>query len=73
MSDSHVEGQYQSAIGRFGQTHGSAEPLWVRLVHFFLQLADMWALGCIPGVYNILSQFASQVGPLILMQLRVAV
>jgi hypothetical protein len=24
---------------------GSAEPLWARLVHAFLQLADMWALG----------------------------
>jgi hypothetical protein len=47
MRSHHVEGQDQPAQGRFDQT------LWAWLVHFFLQLVDMWALGCIPSVYHI--------------------
>jgi hypothetical protein len=70
MSSSHVEVHDQPTQGQFGRTHSSVEPLWDWLVHFFLQLADMWALGCILGVYNFLSWFAFQVGPLILMQSR---
>jgi hypothetical protein len=43
MRSHHMEGQDQPTQGWFGRTHGSAEPPWARLVHFFLQLADMWA------------------------------
>jgi hypothetical protein len=39
-----------------GHKVSSVEPLWVRHVHDFLQLADMCALECIQGVYNFSSQ-----------------
>jgi hypothetical protein len=47
--------------------HSSADPLWPRLVPSFCQVTDMWALGYIPCVYNILRRFCHLVGPWILV------
>jgi hypothetical protein len=53
--------------GPMGQLHSLADRLWARLALSFDQVDDMWALGYILGVCNILRQFGRLVGPWILM------
>ena len=58
-----MEGQDQPALRRFDRTQCLADPLWARLVPSFCLVVDMWALGYILGVYNILRRFVPRVGP----------